>query len=165
LAEQLGFEYDMNGNLGMKGNKNSFLLCDLNNLAYYKLPPPKSLGNEFLNAVVIPLLEKYKLSPEDRLSTFYAHIADTIGAELDKTSGKTVLVTGGGAKNNYLTGLLKGKTKRQILIPPPGIIDFKEAIIFAFLGLLRLKGEINCYASATGASSDSSSGVIVDTIH
>ena len=42
------------------------------------------------------------------------------------------------------------------------IINYKEAIIFGFLGVLRLRNEINCLSSITGAKKDHCSGVIFE---
>jgi len=71
-----------------------------------------------------------------------------------------ILITGGGAKNEFLINELKKITPYSLVIPEPKLIDYKEALIFAFMGVLKVNGEINCLASATGAISDSSSGTI-----
>ena len=46
-------------------------------------------------------------------------------------------------------------------IPENSIIDYKEAIVFAFIGLLRYLNKTNIYKSVTGAVSDSSGGDII----
>ena len=68
------------------------------------------------------------------------------------------LVTGGGAFNSFLIEQIKNRTSCTLVIPEEKIINFKEAIIFAFLGLLRDKKQINCYSSVTGAKKNHSSG-------
>ena len=71
-----------------------------------------------------------------------------------------ILITGGGAKNNYLIERIRTLSKHEIVIPDTMTIDYKEALIFAFLGVLKMEGKVNVLSSVTGASSDSSSGNI-----
>jgi len=75
-------------------------------------------------------------------------------------TAKKVLITGGGAHNKYLIQLLKKKTKVKIIIPDSQIVDFKEALIFALLGLLRYLGINNCLSSVTGAEKDNCGGIV-----
>ena len=79
--------------------------------------------------------------------------------EKDVSDAK-MLITGGGTLNNYLLECIEDKCNLKIIIPQKEIIDFKEAIIFAFLGVLRMRNEVNCLKSVTGASADSSGGDI-----
>ncbi|HIC32650.1 MAG TPA: anhydro-N-acetylmuramic acid kinase, partial [Flavobacteriaceae bacterium] len=69
-------------------------------------------------------------------------------------------LTGGGTYNDFLVERIKALTNNQIVIPSKEIIEFKEALIFGFLGVLKLREENNCLASVTGASKDHSSGNI-----
>jgi anhydro-N-acetylmuramic acid kinase len=71
-----------------------------------------------------------------------------------------MLVTGGGAFNAFLIELISGKTPVELVIPANEIINFKEALIFAFLGVLKIRGEINCLASITGAKKNHSTGLV-----
>lgn len=158
LAQKEGLPYDKNGELGKKGNVNYDLLDQLNRLSFYKQNPPKSLGKEWMDNYFFPVIKASNLSVSDNLRTAYEHIAIQI-AKAAPGRGR-MLVTGGGALNTFLIECLKDKCKAEIVIPEDEIIDFKEALIFAFLGLLRNLGEINCYSSVTGAGKDSSSGVI-----
>ena len=72
----------------------------------------------------------------------------------------SVLITGGGAYNRFLLKRLGNFRNCNITVPPSEIIEFKEALIFALLGVLKLRNEVNCLASVTGAESDHSSGKI-----
>ena len=56
--------------------------------------------------------------------------------------------------------LIKENSFSKFIIPSIEILDFKEALIFGLLGVLRLRGEINCFASVTGSSKDHSTVVI-----
>ena len=98
-----------------------------------------------------------KYNTEDLLHTFYEHAANIISKEL--VDGNC-LITGGGTHNKYLINKIKDYSKSKIIIPKKNIIDFKEAIIFGFLGLLRVENQINCLKTVTGASRDSCSGEV-----
>ncbi|MCK4700198.1 MAG: anhydro-N-acetylmuramic acid kinase, partial [Bacteroidales bacterium] len=71
-----------------------------------------------------------------------------------------LLITGGGAHNIFLVEKIQLHSKHDIIIPGKDIIDFKEALIFAFLGLLRLENKTNCLASVTGSSKDNIGGSV-----
>ena len=156
----LGLEYDDKGKIASEGIVHKSLLNELNALDFYAAPYPKSLGLEWVNQVVVPIIESYKLKVEDVLRTFVEHIAIQISKEINKKDKASVLVTGGGAYNLFLIKRLKALTNNEIVIPPKEIVEFKEALIFAFLGVLRLRNEVNSLKSVTGAAKDHSSGVI-----
>ena len=159
FSRKIGKEYDNKGLTASSGKFIFSLYKELTNLEYYKLDPPKSLGIEWINDKVIPIINKYADSPvEDILNTLSNHIANQISDNLYGV--KKVLVTGGGAYNDYLIEIIESKTNCKIIIPPNDIIEFKEALIFAFLGVLRNQNINNCYSSVTGASKDHSSGKI-----
>lgn len=158
LAEKLGFSYDDKGSLAQKGKIIISLLSDLNNLSYYKEKPPKSLGIEWVKEQINPILENSSASPNDKLRTLTEHIAYILSNQFRK--GSKVLVTGGGAYNTFLLNRIQFYKKLNLTIPLPEIIEFKEAIIFGLLGVLKIRKEINCLASVTGAKKDHSSGYI-----
>lgn len=159
LSNKLGSDYDQNGELGKQGNLNETLLKQFNNLNYYTLPYPKSLGKEWLDHTFLPVLEKSNISIHDQLTTAYYHIATQIANSLKKEHSK-ILITGGGAYNQYLIELIRKQTKSDIILPASIIIDFKEALLFAFLGLLRFENKVNCLSSVTGAKQNCSGGTI-----
>lgn len=158
LAEKQGLPFDIDGKLGKKGNLNNELLRQLNQLSYYQLPSPKSLGREWVENEFLPVLNHFDISDLDKMRTIYEHIAIQITKDLSG-NGK-LLITGGGAFNTFLIERIQALTTTEIVIPNPDIINFKEAIIFAFLGVLRIKEINNCLASVTGASKDSCGGII-----
>ncbi|MTI32569.1 anhydro-N-acetylmuramic acid kinase [Cytophagales bacterium RKSG123] len=162
---KIGKSYDYNGEIGRSGHLNSTLLKELNQLKYYQQGFPKSLGYEWFADQVIPIFNKSNISVADCLHTSVHHIAYQIATELlefNESGHGKLLITGGGAKNSFfidtLSGLLKGKI--EVVIPEESIIDYKEAIIFGFMGVRRLANEVNCLRSVTGASADCSSGMI-----
>lgn len=159
LASKLGYPYDKGGELAASGKVNMVLFEELNQIKFYKLLPPKSLGREWLETTFFPVLENtLDVSVQDKLATVCEHIAFYIGKGL-KGKGKT-LVTGGGAYNDFLISRLKNYTNQNIILPNKPLIDFKEAIVFAFLGVLRKYNQINVLKSVTGASKNSCSGII-----
>ncbi len=158
----LGYPFDEDGHLAGKGNINQHILEKLNAIAYYQKLPPKSLSREWLENTFFTLLDAESFTPEDILRTVYEHIAMQVKVALDNEAiGDKVLVTGGGAFNDFLMELIREKTSKNIIIPEDKLVEHKEAIIFAFLGLLRYNKEVNCLASVTGAERDSCSGVVV----
>lgn len=160
IARELGLPFDEDGNLGKRGNVNDNFLLKLNDLDFYKVNSPKSLGREWVENTVQPIINEFNISPEDKLRTFYEHISTQITLVTNKLKGKKLLVTGGGAHNDLLIHLLRSKSNQSIVIPDVETIDFKEALIFAFLGVLYIKGSSNALASVTGAKTNSISGCL-----
>ncbi len=150
--------FDNNGDLGRIGNIDFLLLEKLNSLDFYKKEPPKSLGLEWVKSEFLPVLEFCKCAEPDKIRTVYEHVAQQI-SKIFKNKGK-LLITGGGAWNTFLIELIETKSNLKITIPPREIVDFKEALVFAFLGTLRIQNTINCFASVTGAKHDHSAGVV-----
>ena len=157
-AQELGFEYDDRGEIASRGTFLMQLEADLRMINYYKQKPPKSLGLEWVQQEIFPRLESSKRNPKDLLKTFTDHCAWAIARVIPK--GAKVLVTGGGAYNDYLISKMRRNKAAEFIIPEKNLIEFKEALIFAFLGLLRLDNQINCLKSVTGAKKDHSSGQI-----
>jgi anhydro-N-acetylmuramic acid kinase len=132
----------------------------MNSLEFFQQLPPKSLGKEWVLEFMIPLIEAASCPNEDKLRTVYENIAVQITETIDKLPGDRILVTGGGTYNNFLTELIAAKTSKKIHLPDRLIIEFKEALIFAFLGLLRFHNIANCLKDVTGAKQDNIGGVI-----
>ena len=162
-ATTFELEYDDKGKISASGNLNAEVLNELNNLEFYQKSFPKSLGFEFVQETVLPLLESYTISTEDKMHTFTEHVAFQIGKILQSKSGK-LLVSGGGVYNDFLINRMKNHLPNiEIIIPNEKTIQFKEALIFALLGVLKLRNEINVLASVTGAKHDHSSGEIYES--
>jgi len=160
LAEKRGKQYDKNGEMAATGAIHVELFETLNNLGYYHLQPPKSLGREWIEKEVLPMLTLYNISPEDALCTFCEHIALQITACLSDSAEKKMLITGGGAFNNFLISRIAANTIVKLIIPDTETVNYKEALVFAFLGLLRMQTKPNCLSTVTGASKNVSGGAI-----
>ena len=157
-ANKLGYECDLGGKLSKKGVINIDLFNELNDLDYYKKSYPKSLGLEFVIDNIFPITEKYKIKEVDILATYIEHASFQIKRNID--NGSKVLLTGGGTFNNNLIKALNHDSKINFIIPDKTIINYKESLIFALLGYLKINGKVNCLRSVTGASNDHSSGDI-----
>jgi len=160
LSLQLGAPFDKNGAYAQLGKLNISLLKKLNSDPYFLLETPKSLSNQYIQTAFTSLLETSNAPVEDKLYTVVKHIAFQVNEAIKNRSGGKILLTGGGAHNSFLVDAISMETNKAIVVPDEKIIDFKEAIIFAFMGVLRNQGEINCLASVTGASKDLSCGIV-----
>jgi anhydro-N-acetylmuramic acid kinase len=160
LSEKLGMPYDDKGEFARSGNVDEDLLEALNQLDYYTEAPPKSLGLEWVQEHVSPLWGFYRLSVEDQLRTFVEHVAIQISMHSRKNNLNSVLITGGGAYNRFLMERLNSLHPNVWTLGSHELIEFKEAMVFAFLAYLRLNGYINVLSSVTGAKNDHVSGRI-----
>lgn len=163
-ANQLGLDYDNKGKISRSGKININLLDALNALDYYKKSFPKSLGFEFVKETILPLIELHDIPIKDKMCSFTEHIAFQMALVLPNNK-KKLLITGGGTYNDFLIERLRFYAPNlEIVIPNKKTIEYKEALIFALLGVLKLRNEINVLSSVTGAKHDHSSGVIFNTI-
>jgi anhydro-N-acetylmuramic acid kinase len=159
-TKQMGLDYDDEGRIASTGEINNKLLDKLNELDFYKQDFPKSLGYEWVKIIIIPLIDAFNLPVKDILRTFVEHIAIQISNEINTKENVSVLITGGGVFNSFLIQQIQSCTNNKLVIPSKEIIEYKEALIFGFLGVLRLREEVNCLRSVTGAKKNHSSGKI-----
>lgn len=160
LINTIGKPYDHQGEIAASGKVNIPLLETLNSLDFYTQNPPKSLGIEWINEQFSPVIERFEDSMANKLATICAHIGMQIGNITTQQKIKKLLITGGGAHNSHLITCIKANFKGEIIIPNNQIIEFKEAIIFGFLGALYLEKQANCLQDVTGAIRNSCSGVL-----
>ena len=167
-----GQDYDAGGQLAASGTPDASLVDQFDRLDYYSAPYPKSLGYEWVLEHLIEPLEQSAMTTADRLATITHHATRQIAHSLaqlltsrQQTSGR-VLVTGGGAFNDYFMQCLRQYSGEALeyIIPDAQLISFKEALVFALLGVLRVRNEVNCLASVTGATHDHSAGVVYGAI-
>ena len=159
LSLQLGKPYDENGSIAALGKLNKQLFNRLNDHPYYKMNYPKSMSNQLVSESFIPIIDQSDAPIEDCLYTVCKHIAYQINNSIKRT-GSSLIITGGGAHNHFLTKAIEMETLCRVIIPESKIIDYKESLIFGFMGLLRNLGVSNCLASATGAKRNSIAGII-----
>jgi len=162
FAAKKGKEYDKDGEIGWQGKLIAELFSELNQLEFYLKKGPKSLGDDWLISVFFKITQKYEdnYTISDIIRTIYEHIAKQIAKATDHTNQKKILTTGGGAHNKFLMECIRNHNKNKIIIPNDQLIDYKESLIFAFMGVLRVQNKNNCLASVTGAKHDNSGGTI-----
>ena len=168
-TRSIGLEYDKDGEIARSGNIHRDLLKKLNGLPFYSMEGPKSLGREWVENEVIPLIEAARwddgspISLADKLATFTEHAAYQISLNVRQTTAEAakVLTTGGGAYNKYLLERMRfNAPQAQFIVPDNITVKFKEALIFAFLGALYLADMPNCMSSVTGAEYDCIGGAL-----
>jgi len=159
LANSLGKAYDESGEMAREGEFDQMVYEALNKLEYYASDPPKSIGIEWVDQEIWPILSSS--NHKSALRSFTEHTAFQIGRSIDKTRASSLLLSGGGCFNKFLIERIRANCSTELNIASESIINFKEAIVFAFLGLKRLRLEINCLASVTGARRDSIGGILI----
>ena len=170
LVNEIGKEYDDGGQIAANGKVNKELLQKLNALDYYKQPSPKSLANDFGTDVVYPLIKNERIEIKDALRTYVEHTTIQISNAISDlsnqqpaTGNRQLLATGGGANNTFLVEKLSESLKEfniEVIVPDKKLVNFKEALIMAFIGVLRWRQEYNVLSSVTGASRASIGGAL-----
>jgi len=157
LTRKVGRDYDFGGEMASKGQIIPALLEQLNALDYYNMPIPKSLGIEWVEMNLYPLLLKsYEVN--DMLLTVVIHVSQQVSQVLNQYDIQNILVTGGGVYNTYFMDKLRAVSVSSVIVPDDIVVEFKEALIFGFMGVLRMDNRINVLKSVTGANQDHSSG-------
>jgi anhydro-N-acetylmuramic acid kinase len=169
MSNELGMEYDEGGVTAASGNINTELLTALNNLEYYQQKYPKSLANNFGTDLVYPMIKNSSISIVDALRTYTEHIAMQVGYAINllhtekPLPNSKLMISGGGAHNNFLVKriatLISGYGVETI-VPDKQLVDYKEAIVMALLGVLRWREENTVLNSVTGAIRSSIGGAV-----
>ena len=170
LANDAGKEYDKDGEMAREGRLNNSLLEKLNALDYFQQPHPKSLANDFGTEIVYPLIKKESVSTNDALRTYCEHIVAQIKNAItslenpkSEAGNPKLLATGGGALNTFLIERLKSQLDElsiEVIVPDKTLVNYKEALIMALIGVLRWREEYNVLSSVTGAARDSIGGAL-----
>jgi len=160
VKQFLKINFDKGGEISSQGKVDKELLNQLNHLEYYTLDYPKSLGTEWLENEFYPLITKSRLGVSDLLATIVRHEVEQINKVLEEKELSSVFITGGGVLNTFFIDELKSIYSGKVIIPNKEIIEFKEALIFAYLGALYLNKQPNILKSVTGAKRDSIGGVL-----
>ncbi len=158
LAKELGVPYDAGGNLAKKGKFLPELNEKLSRWEFYSRPVPKSLSNREVQEFIRSKIIDFKANTKDKLHTLTKHFAEQIAKVLEKFPAKKVLITGGGAYNDFFIELLRERLPfYEPVIPAKEIVEFKESLIFGFLGLRKLLGLKNVFGVGSGQISSSGS--------
>lgn len=161
VARWLGMPYDAEGQLAATAPHDPDLLAELNELPYYSYKGAKSLGREWINEEFWPIVKMYSdISEAEKMATLNLHIAQQIAAVVNKLGLNRVLVTGGGAFNKTLLANLGSNSNSHFEVPEAALVNFKEALIFAFLGILRINNQDNVYCSVTGSKRNHVAGAL-----
>jgi anhydro-N-acetylmuramic acid kinase len=169
LANRLSKEYDDGGELARQGKVHQPLLERLNDLDFYQYDYPKSLDNGYSRELILPLIEGFDISVHDKLCTYTEHIAAQVAGHIKAIAAKEklkfgseekMLTTGGGAFNGFLIERIKQLANIDVIVPAEELVKFKEALVIAFMGVLRVRNEVNVLRSVTGAKKDSVAGAV-----
>tara|TARA_B100000575_G_scaffold182191_1_gene146333 strand:+ start:534 stop:1601 length:1068 start_codon:yes stop_codon:yes gene_type:complete len=160
ISNKIGKKYDRDGKNAASGNVNSELLKKLNSIDYCFQSFPKSLSLEYIEKKYFPIINDFDISKRDLLATSSEHIAQQISIVFNKEKIKNSLLSGGGVFNSNLLKRIRNYTETELIIPDKELIEYKEAIVFGFLGVLKYLNLNNCFSSVTGSSKDHSSGDI-----
>lgn len=169
FANQLGQEYDKGGAFAHEGEIESELLKQLNELAYYDKAYPKSLDNSFSTYEILPLIDNASTSIHNALRTYTEHIAIQIAQhikaiatneKLQLVKTDKMMVTGGGAFNTFLMERIQHHSPVTIVVPDEKTVTFKEALVIALMGVLRLRNQVNVLKSVTGATKNTVGGAL-----
>ena len=169
LANRLGSEYDAGGGFAKQGKVHQPLLQKLNELDFYKLDYPKSLDNGYSRELILPMIESFDISGHDKLCTYTEHIATQVAEHIKAIAAKEkmnfgatekLLATGGGAFNSFLIERIRQLAKIEVVVPAEELVKFKEALVIALMGVLRMRNEVNVLKSVTGAKKDSVAGAV-----
>lgn len=170
LANDAGKEYDHDGEMAAKGKPDSNLMKTLDALDYYRQPYPKSLANDFGTDTVYPLIKKTGIDINDAIRTYTDHIAIQIKNAITNlmnrkqpTANSKLLATGGGALNGFLINQLRQQLQAlniEVIVPDKKLVNYKEAMVMALMGVLRWREEYNVFSSVTGAVRNSIGGAL-----
>jgi anhydro-N-acetylmuramic acid kinase len=168
LIAEKNLKYDKNGELAASGKVNDALLAQLNALDYYQQPFPKSLANDFGTDVLLPIIQQSGLSLADKLCTQVEHVAiqlrkaiEAVGVVAD--GPQQMLACGGGAFNQFLVQRLQAHLQPlqiEMVVPDAKLVANKEALVMAFLAVLRWREENTVMHTVTGASRSSIGGAV-----
>ena len=160
ISNELGLSYDEGGRIARSGRVNKVLLDKFDQDPYYQITGPRSLSNQNVLNSFVRLLDSFNDTPANKLRTAVTHIASRIAGSVKHFPEGKLLITGGGAHNNFLVKMIGEISGHRTVIPDSQIVNFKEALIFAFMGVLKIRNEVNCLSSVTGAKQDNIGGII-----
>jgi anhydro-N-acetylmuramic acid kinase len=159
-VQEIGLNYDPDGSHARQGEVRQEVVDKVLELEFFKQSAPKSLGAEWLDAVYLPFFNNLRLN--DKLRTHLEIIKILCTRECQNLGINSVYLTGGGAFNTYLVELLRQAFDGEVILPEPKLINYKEAVIFAFLGARFLRKESTTLSEVTGAKEALRTGILHD---
>ena len=117
------------------------------------------------------MIQSFDITIADALNTYTHHIAYQVQQSIQSLSAMPpaletklrLLVTGGGAFNNFLVKKINENlvsSNIEVIIAEDNIVLYKEALIMALLGILRWREENTVMATVTGALRSSIGGAV-----
>lgn len=150
--------YDRDGHIAARGKTDESVLADLLADSFFAAPPPKSTGRERFGDRYAEALHA-RLPGADAVATAVELTARTVAGAVARWTppGVEVVASGGGCHHPGLMAALarhlakdgKHPLRRFDELFFPG--DAKEAVAFALLGYLTLRGQPGNLPTATGA--------------
>ena len=167
--------YDVDGRLARAGTPVPGVVAGCLAEAYYREAPPKSTGRELFSAEYIAtFIERCRatagVTDEDIVATAVALTAATVAESYARFVVEPVgdvLLSGGGARNPALVDALTAAlAPRRVRRFDDVFFDgeAKEAVAFAFLGLLHQHGRPGNVPTATGARGRRVLGVLTPAL-
>ena len=158
IANRMGLSFDQDGKMASSGNLLKSWYASLRTPIFYQKKGPKSISNEWVEKEVLNKLPEQE-SPQDLAFTFCKFVGDQIAESLSETVFNNVLLSGGGVYNKTLIRAIERALGVKVVVPKREIINFKEALNFSFMAVLKLREEVNVLKSVTGGLNNTSSGV------
>ncbi|HWH04694.1 MAG TPA: anhydro-N-acetylmuramic acid kinase [Gemmatimonadales bacterium] len=154
--------YDQDGERARRGRPVSKVLEALLADDYFRLRPPKSTGRERFGLAfaerLIAEVRKTGGSDNDAVATATALTAESIARAITEWTpagpDADLVISGGGARNPTLVEWLAARVMPRRVVPFDSLFfdgEAKEAVAFAYLGFLTLKGKPGNLPGATGA--------------
>jgi len=159
-------EFDDDGKIASAGQVIEPWLNEMKGHSYFKRQPPKTTGRElfgfnYFDQVVVPYVDREKVSKSDVVKTLTAFTASSIADGYKDfikpiTKIERLVLGGGGTFNSELVRLLKNYWPNDVSIARHedfGIsTKYKEALLFALLAYTTYFGIHNNVPICTGAS-------------
>lgn len=155
--------YDAEGSIAQTGTYVPELAEQFRAHPFLRKSPPKALDNTTVQQDFIGPFLHHPACWKDKLHTATRVTAETLVEALQQAGARRFTLTGGGTRNTFLRNLLIQQAHAIGIFyqaAPPSLIEYREAIGFALLGMLRWLGLPNTYPAWTGACQAHSSGTL-----
>jgi anhydro-N-acetylmuramic acid kinase len=165
LAQKEGKEFDKGGSIARSGKILMELIHKWQENTYFSQMPPKSMDNTWVKENYIKEIDKIDQPVKILMASFAEFVAIQLSKDLkslDLNPGK-ILVTGGGAFNAHFISRLKvhlSPLNWVVEVAEESLINYKEAMLMAYMGHRYINKKTNTISTATGAEKDLISGAL-----